>query len=68
MSELRLLRVSELFPGGVSIDHAVRNEVSDSWLDDDTGLDDLLEDVDEKLMPMMDDLESKLERYLDSRS
>ena len=56
-------RVSELFSGGVPTDHTVRNDMINSWADGDH-VDGLLDEVDDKLMPMMSRLEKSLEQYL----
>lgn len=57
-------RVSALFPEGVPNTVEERNEVIDSWDQEDPQIDDLLEEVDSQLMPMMTDLETRLERFI----
>ncbi len=59
-------RVCALFPGGVASDIDARNDVITSWGDSpqEGTIGALLEDVDNRLMPMMSDLESRLGRFL----
>ena len=60
-------RVCALFPDGVPSNIEGRNEVIDSWPDDEeeSAIDLLLEEVDAILMPCMGDLETRLERHLE---
>ncbi len=58
-------RVTALFPGGVPLSEDERNEVIDSWDDDET--DELLEDVDERLFVLFEELEETLELYIRNR-
>ena len=62
----QLDRVVVLFPDGISSDIGARNAVIDSWPDEDgdSEIDQLLADVDSRLMPLMDDLEQRLASYL----
>ena len=55
--------VCALFPGGVPGGGEERNEVIRSWADGGP-VNALLDEVDERLMPMMPQLEEKLERFL----
>jgi hypothetical protein len=57
-------RVNALFPGGVPPSLNARNDVIDSWDDDNERIDALLTEVDEALMPMLEELEVKLEDFL----
>ncbi len=61
---IQVLRVAELFPNGVSASHIARNDVIESWPDNDSELERLLQDVDDKLEPLLDGLENKLTRFL----
>lgn len=58
-------RVAGLFGADVPTTVEERNRVLDSWRDDDAR-DALLEEVDEELMPLMRDLDRKLDAFLDS--
>jgi hypothetical protein len=60
---LRVERVAALFGEQVPPTVAKRNEVIDSWPDDEA-YDQLLEQIDDELMPMMSELESKLDAFL----
>lgn len=57
-------RVIRLFPGGVPGDVEGRNRVIDSWDDDDKSVDRLLEEVDDALMPQMEELERRLASFV----
>lgn len=57
-------RVVQLFPGGVPGDVEGRNRVIDSWEDDDESVDRLLEEVDDALMPQMEELERRLDVFV----
>jgi hypothetical protein len=57
-------RVCALFPGGVPATVEGRNEVIDSWPDNDEEIDGILGGVDERLMPMMPKLEARLHQFL----
>jgi hypothetical protein len=57
-------RVCELFPGGVPKDLESRNEMINSWPDGDEKIEALLYEVDDVLMPLMDDLERRLDEFL----
>jgi hypothetical protein len=57
-------RVSALFPGGVPQTVSGRNEVINSWDDDDESIDDLLEDVDNVMFSQIGQLEEKLAQFL----
>jgi len=59
-------RVSALFSGGVPANINERNDLINSWADSPQSaeIDALLEDVDDRLMPMMDELETKLSNFL----
>jgi hypothetical protein len=62
-------RVSSLFPGSVPADLDDRNRIIDSWPDegvDRDRIDDLLQDADAVLMPLMADLEAKLASFLEA--
>lgn len=65
----QVVRVCDLFRGGVPADGDARNEIIDSWPDDDAGsdIDSLLEEVDDRLMPMMAGLEESLAAFLHRR-
>ena len=56
-------RVNRLFPGGVPTSIDARNAVIDSW-DGSAQIDRLIEEVDEKLMPMFQELELSLEQFV----
>ena len=60
----QVLRLCALFPGGVPETGDARNDVINSWSDDDPGIDATLEEIDERLMPMMSDLETRLTNFL----
>src|SRR5262245_25085744 len=57
-------RVCAPFPRGVPTDLETRNAVIDSWTDADEEepIDEMLEEIDDVLLPMMSDLEERLER------
>ena len=57
-------RVCGLFPAGVPTDLDARNEVINSWPDGDDAIEALLQDVDDALMPLMKDLERRLDEHL----
>ena len=54
-------RVAALFGAEVPSSLEARNRILDGWSEDE---DQLLEEIDEELMPMMDDLEVGLESFL----
>jgi len=58
-------RVSALFPGSVPTSVADRNVIVDSWDEAGEAADKILEEVDDVLMPMMEDLEEELARFLE---
>jgi len=60
---LRVECVAALFGAEVSATVVARNEVIDAWRDD-VGRDQLLEQIDEELMPMMSELEDQLRTFL----
>ncbi len=57
-------RVSALFPAGVPPTVDGRNEVINSWSDDDRSIDELLEDVDNIMYSQIEQLEEKLTQFL----
>ena len=57
-------RVIALFPGGVPKTLDERNEVIDSWEEEETG--ETLEEIDEKLYSLFEKLEVTLEQYVRS--
>lgn len=61
---VQLERVSALFPGGVPQTVSGRNEVINSWDDDDESIDLLLEDVDNIMFSQIEELEEKLAHFL----
>ena len=56
-------RVLELFPPEAVQDFDARNRVINSWEDADAAIDDLLEEVDDRLFQLTADLESKLSTF-----
>lgn len=60
----QVLRLCARFPGGVPKTVDARNEVINSWSDDDCEIDETLDEIDECLMPMMSDLEARLTNLL----
>lgn len=63
----QVTRVTALFPEGVPETIEGRNEVINSWNDENEETDMLLEDVDHNLCELFEELELKLERFLRSR-
>jgi Domain of unknown function (DUF4375) len=63
---IQVARVCALFPGGVPSEIGARNAIINSWSDDkgQSSLDHLLEEVDDALMPLLEDLEVRLTLYL----
>jgi Domain of unknown function (DUF4375) len=59
-------RVCALFPGGVPANIDDRNDLINSWADSPKNeeIDTLLKDVDDRLMPMMEGLETQLSGLL----
>ena len=59
-------RICDLFPNGVPTTSDDRNAIIDSWSEDDQAseTDDLLQEIDELLMPLMPSLEEQLEGFL----
>ena len=60
---LRVEQVAALFGAEVPATVVARNDVIDAWPDDE-GRDQLLERIDEELMPMMPELEDQLRTFL----
>lgn len=58
-------RVCQLFPSGVPDSMDARNDVIDSWADSDE-LDSLLTEVDELVLTLMDDLNQRLNEFLEA--
>lgn len=57
-------RVNALSGGSVPLSQEARNRIIDSWNDDDERIDALFAEVDDALMPMLKELDEKLEQFL----
>jgi hypothetical protein len=61
-----LKRIGALFPGGVPTDIDTRNEIINSWENSPSAkvIDATLEDVHDRVQPLVDDLEKTLEQFV----
>jgi len=57
-------RINRLFPGGVPKDVAARNEIINSWPEDDESLEELYDDIENIALSEMTKVESRLVEFI----